>query len=192
MVGIPIVAGLAFELIKWFGKNRTKRWARILMWPGIQLQRLTTREPDLSQLAVAIAALEAVLAVENPRAGLRGGQGRHGSRGVGLAARRSRKPLDMGAVLLTGATGFVGMEILSRFLERGDRHIFALVRADNDDQAAERLPAHDRLTAVAGDIEQPELGLADGTRELLRREVTTVLHCAASVSFDLPLEESRA
>jgi uncharacterized protein YqhQ len=38
------------------------------MWPGIQLQRLTTREPDLSQLAVAIAALEAVLAVENPRA----------------------------------------------------------------------------------------------------------------------------
>jgi uncharacterized protein YqhQ len=68
VVGIPIVAGLAFELIKWFGKNRTKRWARILMWPGIQLQRLTTREPDLSQLAVAIAALQAVLAVENPRA----------------------------------------------------------------------------------------------------------------------------
>ena len=68
VLGIPIVAGLAFELIKWFGKNRTKRWARALMWPGIQLQRLTTREPDLSQLAVAIAALEAVLAVENPLA----------------------------------------------------------------------------------------------------------------------------
>jgi thioester reductase-like protein len=98
----------------------------------------------------------------------------------------------MGAVLLTGATGFVGTEILSRFLERGDRHIFALVRAENDDQAAVRLPAHDRLTAVAGDIQQTELGLADETRELLRREVTTVVHCAASVSFDLPLEESRA
>jgi uncharacterized protein YqhQ len=68
IVGIPIVAGLAFELIKIFGKNRTKRWARILMWPGMQLQRLTTREPDLTQLAVAIAALEAVLAVENPKA----------------------------------------------------------------------------------------------------------------------------
>jgi uncharacterized protein YqhQ len=67
ILGIPIVAGLAFELIKWFGKNRTKRWARVLMWPGIQLQRLTTREPDLAELAVAIAALEAVLAVENPR-----------------------------------------------------------------------------------------------------------------------------
>jgi uncharacterized protein YqhQ len=67
VLGIPIVAGLAFELIKWFGRNRAKAWARALMWPGMQLQRLTTREPDLSQLAVAIAALEAVLAVENPR-----------------------------------------------------------------------------------------------------------------------------
>jgi uncharacterized protein YqhQ len=67
VVGIPLVAGLAFEVVKWFGRNRTKGWARALMWPGMQLQRLTTREPDLSQLAVAIAALEAVLAVEDPR-----------------------------------------------------------------------------------------------------------------------------
>jgi uncharacterized protein YqhQ len=66
VLGIPLVAGLAFELIKVFGKKRDKRWAQILMWPGMQLQKLTTREPDLSQLAVAIAALEAVLAVENP------------------------------------------------------------------------------------------------------------------------------
>src|SRR3954468_23760623 len=66
VVGIPLVAGIAFEIIKLFGKHRDKRWAQILMWPGMQLQRLTTREPDLPQLAVAIAALEAVLAVENP------------------------------------------------------------------------------------------------------------------------------
>ncbi len=66
VVGIPIVAGLAFEVIKWLGRNRTRRWARILTWPGLQLQRLTTREPELAQLAVAIAALEAVLAVEDP------------------------------------------------------------------------------------------------------------------------------
>jgi uncharacterized protein YqhQ len=66
VVGIPLIAGLAFEVIKWFGRNRTKRWARVLMWPGLQLQRLTTREPELAQLAVAIAALEAVLAVEDP------------------------------------------------------------------------------------------------------------------------------
>jgi uncharacterized protein YqhQ len=67
VAGIPIVAGLAFELIKLFGRHRTKRWAQIMMWPGMQLQKLTTREPDHSQLAVAIAALEAVLAVENPK-----------------------------------------------------------------------------------------------------------------------------
>jgi uncharacterized protein YqhQ len=66
IVGIPLVAGLAFEVIKAFGRNRRKRWARALMWPGMQLQKLTTREPDLSQLAVAIAAMEAVLAVETP------------------------------------------------------------------------------------------------------------------------------
>jgi len=66
IVGIPIVAGIAFEAIKWFGRNRNRRWARALMWPGLQLQRLTTREPDFAQLAVAIAALEAVLAVEDP------------------------------------------------------------------------------------------------------------------------------
>jgi thioester reductase-like protein len=97
----------------------------------------------------------------------------------------------MGAVLLTGATGFVGREILSRFLEREDRRVYALVRAENDDEAAGRLPAHACLTAVAGDIERRGLGLSDEARRRLQGEVTTVLHCAASVSFDLPLDESR-
>jgi uncharacterized protein YqhQ len=67
IVGIPIVAGIAFEVIKWFGRNRSKRWVRALMLPGLKLQLLTTREPDAAQLAVAIAALQAVLAVESPR-----------------------------------------------------------------------------------------------------------------------------
>jgi len=66
IVGIPLVAGLAFEVIKWFGRNRSKPWVRMLMAPGLKLQLLTTREPDLAQLAVAIAALDAVLAVEKP------------------------------------------------------------------------------------------------------------------------------
>jgi uncharacterized protein YqhQ len=65
IVGIALVAGLAYEVIRWAGRNRTKRWVRGLMWPGLQLQKLTTREPSLDQLAVAIAALESVLAVEN-------------------------------------------------------------------------------------------------------------------------------
>ena len=66
VVGIPLIAGLSFEVLKWFGRNRRKPWARVLMAPGMQLQKLTTREPDLSQLAVAIAALQAVLSVESP------------------------------------------------------------------------------------------------------------------------------
>ncbi|MGB2709875.1 MAG: DUF1385 domain-containing protein [Conexibacter sp.] len=64
VIGVPLIAGISFELIKWTGKNRRRRWVRALMWPGIQLQYLTTREPDRAQLAVAIAALEAVLVAE--------------------------------------------------------------------------------------------------------------------------------
>ena len=66
IVGVPLLAGISFEIIKWMGRNRNKDWVRALMWPGLQLQRLTTRPPDLSQLAVAIAALQAVLAKEKP------------------------------------------------------------------------------------------------------------------------------
>ncbi len=66
ILGIPLIAGLSYEVIKWAGKNRRKRWVRGLMWPGLMLQNLTTREPDEEQLAVAIASLEAVLAVETP------------------------------------------------------------------------------------------------------------------------------
>ena len=64
IVGVPVIAGLSFEVIKWAGRNRRRRWVQVIMWPGMQLQRLTTREPDLDQLAVAIAAMQAVLAVQ--------------------------------------------------------------------------------------------------------------------------------
>ena len=64
IVGLPLIAGLSFELIKWAGRNRRRRWVQVIMYPGMQLQRLTTREPDLEQLAVAIGALESVLSVQ--------------------------------------------------------------------------------------------------------------------------------
>jgi uncharacterized protein YqhQ len=66
ILGVPVIAGISFELIKLAGRHRRKPWVRTLMWPGLQLQKLTTREPDLDELAVAIAALEAVLEVEIP------------------------------------------------------------------------------------------------------------------------------
>jgi uncharacterized protein YqhQ len=64
VLGVPLIAGISFELIKLSGRHRHRRWVRAIMWPGIQLQYLTTREPDRTQLAVAIAALEAVLVAE--------------------------------------------------------------------------------------------------------------------------------
>jgi uncharacterized protein YqhQ len=66
ILGVPLIAGISFELIKFAGRNRSRRWVRAVMWPGMKLQLLTTREPDLDQLAVAIAALGAVLALETP------------------------------------------------------------------------------------------------------------------------------
>jgi uncharacterized protein YqhQ len=66
ILGIPLIAGLSYEVIKWAGKHRNKRWVRDLMWPGLMLQNLTTREPDHDQLEVAIRSLQAVLAVEDP------------------------------------------------------------------------------------------------------------------------------
>ncbi|HUA05795.1 MAG TPA: DUF1385 domain-containing protein [Solirubrobacteraceae bacterium] len=62
IVGVPLIAGLSFEVIKWAGRNRRRPWVRAVMYPGMQLQRLTTAEPDLDQLAVSIASLKAVLA----------------------------------------------------------------------------------------------------------------------------------
>jgi uncharacterized protein YqhQ len=66
ILGVPVIAGISFELIKLAGRNRRRRWVRALMWPGLKLQLLTTREPDLDELAVAISALQAVLARETP------------------------------------------------------------------------------------------------------------------------------
>jgi uncharacterized protein YqhQ len=66
VLGIPLIAGISFELIKFAGRNRRRGWVRALMWPGMKLQLLTTREPDRDELAVAIASLQAVLELETP------------------------------------------------------------------------------------------------------------------------------
>jgi long-chain acyl-CoA synthetase len=108
-----------------------------------------------------------------------------------------------GGLLLTGATGFVGMELLERFLERTERPVYALVRGGDEREARGRLrevagclfgdpDAHaDRLHPVRADLERPGLGLDDRARERLAAEVTDVVHSAASVSFSLGLEDSR-
>ena len=57
---MPLIAGVAFEFIRLSGKHFDKPLVRALTWPGIQFQRLTTREPDLTMCEVAITALERV------------------------------------------------------------------------------------------------------------------------------------
>ena len=64
LIGIPLIIGIAYEIgIKWAGRSHGL-FARILLWPGIQLQRLTTREPSMDQLLVAAAALEEVIIMD--------------------------------------------------------------------------------------------------------------------------------
>ena len=106
-------------------------------------------------------------------------------------------------ILITGTTGFLGLEVLARFMQRSRRHVVALVRARDDAHAAERIrnamgiafgdpDAHPgRVTAVAADIERPDLGLDSRRLDGLAEQVDRILHAAASVSFDLGLAESR-
>jgi uncharacterized protein YqhQ len=61
---IPVIAGVAYELIRLAARHMDKAWVRKAMIPGLALQKLTTREPTLEQLEVAIAALRAVFTVE--------------------------------------------------------------------------------------------------------------------------------
>jgi len=61
---LPIISGVSYEIIKWMGKS-TGDIAKILSYPGLKLQNLTTREPDLSQLEVAIKALKVAEGIDD-------------------------------------------------------------------------------------------------------------------------------
>lgn len=107
-------------------------------------------------------------------------------------------------ILLTGATGFIGGELLRRLVKQDPRAVVCLVRAPSEEEAqqrgrdtlrtlfgrdAERVAS--RVSWVRADIEQPHLGIAGERRASLAAEVQEVFHCAASTSFDLGLEEAR-
>jgi uncharacterized protein YqhQ len=61
---LPVIAGLAYELIRFAGKHSDNRVLHVLLAPGLWLQRLTTRQPTLDQIEVSIRALREVLARE--------------------------------------------------------------------------------------------------------------------------------
>src|SRR5256714_310998 len=61
---LPVIAGLAYELIRFAGKHQSNRILMTVLAPGLWLQRLTTRQPSLDQIEVSIRALKEVLALE--------------------------------------------------------------------------------------------------------------------------------
>ena len=109
-----------------------------------------------------------------------------------------------GDVLITGATGFLGMELLARLLGDGHRRVWALVRAPSQADAERRVRATlaslvpdaesvaGRVVPVAGDIVREGLGIEPRLREELAESVDEVIHSAASVSFSLALDQARA
>jgi uncharacterized protein YqhQ len=58
---MPLVAGLSYEILKFSGRHAGSAFCRWLVAPGLFLQRLTTKEPDDSQIEVAIAALQGIV-----------------------------------------------------------------------------------------------------------------------------------
>lgn len=93
-----------------------------------------------------------------------------------------------GAVLILGATGFIGQEVARRLLLRG-RRLMALARGPDDEAARDRVgrvvgaAGGDRLEVVRGDLTLPGCGLRDATVRRLREQVETVINCAGDASF---------
>lgn len=138
------------------------------------------------------------------RPGALAGREQPGARGATRPTRGAEQAAaSEPGVLLTGATGFLGVELLARYLERTDRLIYVLVRGSSERDVAARVkralrglfgPGHPyerRVVAVRGDLTRPHLGL--GRRgEALVEGVGEIVHGAASVSFGNELETARA
>ncbi len=125
-----------------------------------------------------------------------------------MEAREDQHPNAERHVLLTGGTGFVGKVVLAELLRRreelGIAAIYSLIRSRKGVGPEARFaemahaPCFQDLPpgwqaychVLSGDICEPGLGLSDADRDLLKSRLTHVLHCAASVQFNLPLEEA--
>lgn len=100
----------------------------------------------------------------------------------------------MRSILLTGATGLLGRDVLARLLNADARlHAFVLVRDPSRWAIASRdLPHVERITPIVGDVCADGLGLEPLVRHAVCRNVTGILHLAADTTFSRPLAQSRA
>jgi thioester reductase-like protein len=105
---------------------------------------------------------------------------------------------------ITGATGVVGSAVLAALLEHPDTRFRLLIRAPSDEALNARLvellgslrrqrdPADGRVTGLRGDATLPRFGLDEAAYQRLAAECTHVIHAAASVRMNLPLDVARA
>ena len=65
IIFLPVIAGISYEInVKWAGAHPESPVVKVILWPGMQMQYLTTNEPDDSMLECAIAAMKMVVARE--------------------------------------------------------------------------------------------------------------------------------
>ena len=111
----------------------------------------------------------------------------------------------MRQVFLTGATGTIGSALVPRLLQTAGTEVTLLVRASSDAALRARMvtlrafwgftpddPRTNRVMALRGDITQPGLGLAPQTMATVAAATTHIVHCAASVKLNMPLDEARS
>ncbi|AZS84185.1 amino acid adenylation domain-containing protein [Streptomyces griseoviridis] len=120
--------------------------------------------------------------------------------GLRFDAPAAGDPLRPRTVLLTGATGFLGVHLIAQLLDHGVESVFCLARARTPDEALGRITARmrrygldpsayeDRLVAVPGDLAAPHLGLDDATWQRLARETDVIVHAGSHVNFAYPYE----
>jgi len=73
---LPLVAGLAYEItVKWAGNHSDNPFVKLFLWPGMQLQRMTTREPTDDMIEIAVAAMQPIIDREDREAGVAAGVG---------------------------------------------------------------------------------------------------------------------
>jgi nucleoside-diphosphate-sugar epimerase len=104
-------------------------------------------------------------------------------------ARRFTRAAEA-TLLLTGATGLVGGELFRRFLTSRPGLRFVILTRHPERVAAQF--RNTRTSVLRADLVDPDLGLSPVTRRQVQAEVTEIIHCAADVRFDTPLEEARA
>jgi long-chain acyl-CoA synthetase len=123
--------------------------------------------------------------------------------------RISNKRIHLGrekigsTILITGATGFLGTQIARRIIKETDHSMVALVRADNDEKAKQRLlriwwdwpelanAVGDRVEIFKGNISDERLGLEESTYKTLIKKTDYIIHTAADMRLDGPIDELR-